>query len=120
MLEFNERTDRPLLLISSIVAMELFAGCRTRQQHSAAVKFLKPFEKANRIIVPDYGGFIEAGRTLARMGMDGIVASHLRLLRNDVLIAVTAARAGAVVVTANVRDFARIEKHTPVRWMQPL
>ena len=120
MYEFTARVDRPLLFISSIVAMELFAGCRTRQQNSAVVEFLKPFEKANRIIVPDHGGIIEAGRTLARLGNDGIAAAHLRLLRNDVLIAVTAARAGAVVVTANARDFARIQKHTPVQWMRPL
>jgi hypothetical protein len=26
---------------------------------------------------------------------------------------------GAVVITGNGRDFARIEKHTPVRWMLP-
>jgi predicted nucleic acid-binding protein len=42
-----------------------------------------------------------------------------RQIVNDVLIAVSAARAGAVVVTANARDFTRIEKHTPARWMTP-
>jgi len=35
----------------------------------------------------------------------------------DVLIAVSAARAGTVVVTANHRDFSRIQEHTPVGWM---
>jgi predicted nucleic acid-binding protein len=116
---FDSRMQRPLLFMSSVVALELYAGCRTTRQQKALANFLKPFEKAGRVVTPDHGSFREAGRVLARLGGDGIGLVHRRRIVNDVLIAVTAARLGAVVVTANECDFSRIEKHTPVRWMPP-
>src|SRR5262249_49965180 len=116
---FEARTDRPLLFMSSIVAMELFAGCRTQRQQSALTSFLKPFEKARRLVTPDHAALMEAGRVLAQLGRDGIAKVHRRQMSNDVIIAVTAVRAGIVVITQNTQDFTRIEKHLPVRWMRP-
>ena len=116
---FEVRAERPLLFMSSIVAMELFAGCRTRRQQSALAAFHKPFEKAGRLITPDHAALLEAGRVLAGLGIDGIAKAHLRQISNDVVIAVTAARAGVVVITENARDFSRIEKWSTVRWMRP-
>ena len=115
--EFESRARRPLLFMSSVVALELLAGCRTQRQEKALMSFLKPFEKAGRVLTPDHVAFREAGRVLAGLGRDGIGAAHRRQIVNDLLIAVTAASLGAVVVTANALDFSRIEKHTPVRWM---
>lgn len=114
--EFEARTQRPLLFMSSIVAMELQAGCRNQRQEKALESFLKPFKKADRIIAPDYEAFREAGRVLAALGVEGLDVMHRRAITNDVLIAVSAAKAGAVVVTANERDFLRIERHTRMRW----
>jgi len=117
--QFENRMQHPLLLMSSIVALELRAGCVTSREKKDLASFLTPFEKAGRLITPDYASFLEAGRVLAEFKRDGIGAAHCRQILNDVLIAVTAVRAGAVVVTANGSDFLRIEKHTAVRWMQP-
>ena len=117
--EFDSRSHRPLLFMSSIVALELFAGCRTPREEKALMGFLKPFEKAGRVVTPDHACFRIAGRVLAGLGRDGIGAAHRRQLVNDVLIAVTAGRAGVVVVTANAADFSLIERHAPVRWMLP-
>ncbi len=117
--EFESRTRRPLLLMSSVVALELYAGCRDGRQEKALESFLKPFEKAGRIVTPDQAAFREAGRVLAGLAADGIAKAHRRQIINDVLIAVSATRAGALVVTANPNDFSRIQEHTPVRWMLP-
>lgn len=117
--EFELRTHRPLLFMSSIVALELFAGCRTPQQGKALESFLKPFEKAGRMVTPDHGSFREAGRVLTALGREGMGTAHRRFIVNDVLLAVTAAKSGAVLITANSKDFSLIEKHTPVRWMLP-
>ena len=106
--------------MSSVVAMELFAGCRTKRQQSELESFLKPFEKAKRVITPDHSCFREAGRVLARLGGEGVDIVRRRQMVNDILIAVTAARAGAVVITANARDFSLIEVHAHVRWMLPV
>ena len=117
--EFEARFQRPLVFVSSVVALELFAGCRTSPQEKALAGFLKPFEKAERIITPDHACFRDAGRVMAGLGAGGMGTEHRRQIVNDVLLAVSAARSGMVVVTANAGDFSRIEKHTAVRWMRP-
>ncbi len=105
--------------MSSVVVMELFAGCRNKQEQQELQGFLKPFEKAGRVLTPDHGCFLEVGRVLAKLGMDGMPAAQRRQSANDAMIAVSATREGVVVVTANARDFARIGKYTPLRWMLP-
>jgi predicted nucleic acid-binding protein len=116
---FEARAERPILFMSSVVAMELFAGCRTKPHRSAVAAFPKPFEKAGRVIEPDQGSFVEAGVVLARLGGEGLAKTHVRLMSNDVLIAVSAARAGITVVTQNVRDFTRIARWAPIHWQAP-
>lgn len=105
--------------MSSIVALELLAGCRTPREEKALTSFLKPFEKAGRVVTPDHACFREAGRVLAGLGRDGMGTARRRQIVNDVLIAVAAGRAGVVVVTANATDFTLIQRHTPIRWMLP-
>ena len=105
--------------MSSIVALELFAGCRTKRQQSDLKSFLKPFEKAKRIITPDHSSFLEPGMLLARLGAQGVDLVRRRQLVNDILIALTAARAGAVVIASNAQDFSLSEVHAQVRWMLP-
>jgi len=117
--QFEVRAGRSMLFMSSIVALELFAGCRTSREQREVERFLKPFEKAGRLIVPDHRSLLEAGRVLAALRSEGIGAAHRRQLVNDVVIAVTAARAGVGVLTANTKDFTRIAKYTTVRWTLP-
>jgi predicted nucleic acid-binding protein len=113
--QFELRARRPLLYMSSVVAMELFAGCRTSRQEKALTSFLKPFENAGRLVTPDHACLRDAGMVLAGLGRDGVGKAHRRQIVNDVLIAVTAVRFGMVVVTANDADFSLIDKHVPVR-----
>jgi predicted nucleic acid-binding protein len=54
---------------------------------------------------------------MARMAAEGIGREHLRQIMSDILIAVSSSRAGAMVVTANPKDFSRIEDYTPIRWI---
>jgi len=63
--EFEAQTHRPLLFMSSIVALELYAGCLTPRQEKALASFLKPFEQAGRIVTPDHASCRETGQVLA-------------------------------------------------------
>lgn len=110
------RLKRPLVLMSSVVVMELRAGCPTRREAAELDLFLKPYEKAGRVVSPDMGAFYEAGNVLAKLGAEGVSPAERRRLTNDVLIAVTAVRHGARVITSNVRDFAKIERYLPLSW----
>ena len=56
---------------------------------------------------------------LAKFGSAAVGIATRRQISDDVLIAVSADKAGLVVVTANERDLSRIEEHTPMRWMLP-
>ena len=114
---FDLQVHRSLMFMNSVVAMELQAGCRTPRHRRAMAGFLKPFERTGRVISPDYVAYLEAGRVLALLADEGVGREHLRQLLADVLIAISSSRAGAVVVTANAKDFSRIENHTPVRWI---
>lgn len=116
---FGTRARRQLIFMSSVFIMELAAGCRTTVQIRSLQEFLKPFERADRIIVPDLETFRESGQVLAKFGSAAVGIATRRQISNDVLIAVSAAKAGLVVVTANARDLSRIDGHTPMRCMLP-
>ncbi len=117
--EFEARTLRPQFYMSSVVALELYAGCRDKHEQDELASFLKPFETAGRIVTPDHACFLECGRVLAKLAQRGMGVAQRRQISNDVLIALSATRVGAIVVTANIRDFALIAEHSTVRWMVP-
>ena len=61
--------------LSSVVALELRAGCRNGRQEKELAAFLKPFEKADRLFAPDRASFVDSGRVLAKLAEDGITLS---------------------------------------------
>ena len=82
---FAADVDRSDIYMSSIVAMELRAGCRTRSQNRNVDKFLRPFEVAGRVVPPSHSACLKAGATLAELGMRfGFDASRVRRITNDV------------------------------------
>jgi len=59
----------------------------------------------------------QAGRVLARLAArDGYQEIGQGRLANDALIAMSAARRGATVITANERDFARLAEFRAFQW----
>jgi predicted nucleic acid-binding protein len=112
---------RSRLYLSSVVAMELRAGCRTRAQIRALLSYFAPFEKAERIVSPSHAGFVRSGYVLAELGERfGFEPAKRRSLSNDVLIAVSAVSVGAVLVTHNSADFRFIDQCLPLKWFQSL
>ena len=77
----------------------------------------RDFEKARRILVPNLSDWTQTGKVLARLAAkyDYQKIGQGRLT-NDALIAMSAARLGITVITANARDFLRLAEFRPFQW----
>ena len=102
--------------LSSVVLEELYAGVAPRSR-DVLERLERDFEKARRILVPNLSDWTETGKVLARLAFkyDYEQVGQGRLT-NDALIAISAARSGITVITANARDFMRLAEFRPFRW----
>jgi predicted nucleic acid-binding protein len=113
---FQRRADEAPLWLSSVVLEELYAGAS-----GAAVRAVErlqyDFEKARRVLVPNLSDWGSAGKVLARLAAKyGYERIGRARLTKDALIAMSAARTGITIVTANPRDFARIAEFRAFSW----
>jgi predicted nucleic acid-binding protein len=109
-------TPDSLLWLSSVVLEELYAGA-WGEIHEAVERLEHDFERAKRILVPNLGDWTQAGRVLARVAEKyGYEKIGQGRLTNDALIAMSAARIGATVVTANERDFRKLAEFRAFQW----
>ena len=91
--------------MSSVVLAELYAGTRSPDDRLILDRIVQAMRRIDRIITPDSGDWIRAGRLLARrVRLHGDVRPRDHLA--DVLILLSAARLQGCVVTANLRHFA--------------
>src|SRR2546427_7799675 len=99
--------DSPVWL-SAVVLEELYAGITPRGRH-VLERFERDFEKTRRILVPNLNDWTQTGKVLARLAAkyDYEKIGQGRLT-NDALIAMSAARLGITVITANARDFSKL------------
>jgi|ERR1700686_3611055 predicted nucleic acid-binding protein len=114
-LALRRSSDNPLWL-SAVVLEELYAGASGRVLHSLE-RMEREFDRMNRILVPNLGDWTEAGRVLARLaGKYGYEKIGQGRLANDALIAMSAARMGARVITVNERDFRKLAEFRSFHW----
>jgi len=101
------------LWLSAVVLEELYAGVRPRDR-KVIERLERDFDRARRILVPTLGDWVQAGKVLALLAADyGYEQIGRGRLTNDTLIAISAGRFGITVITANERDFARLQKFAP-------
>ncbi len=99
------------ICFSSVVAEELFQGALDIHGKRNVETLLKPFEKVNRIITPTHEDWKEAGLLISKIRTKRRdLSAHLNRLTHDMLIALSARRIGAIVYTANQKDFELISK----------
>jgi predicted nucleic acid-binding protein len=107
--------DSPLWL-SAVVLEELYAGASDRARQ-VLERLERDFERANRILIPNLSDWTHAGRVLARVSAKyGYEKIGQGRLTNDALIAMSAARIGARVITANERDFRKLSEFRSFQW----
>jgi predicted nucleic acid-binding protein len=76
----------------------------------------REFDRMKRILVPNLGDWTEAGRVLARLAARYGYEKIGGRLANDALIAMSAARIGARVITVNEGDFRKLAEFRSFQW----
>jgi len=105
-----------LLWLSSVVLEELYAGA-VGQVRDSVERLERDFERARRILVPNLSDWTHTGQVLARMAAKyGYEKIGQGRLTNDALIAMSAARIGARVITINERDFRKLAEFRSFQW----
>lgn len=103
-----------VLWLSSVVLEELYAGA-LGQVRDSVERLEHDFERARRILVPNLGDWTQTGRVLAGVASKYGYEKRGRLT-NDALIAMSAARIGARVITINERDFRKLAEFRTFQW----
>ncbi len=93
--------------LSAVVLAELSRGARSRDMKS----FVENLAKNLRIIAPTERDWIQSGQIVNRLvAAKGFDIHKTREIHFDVLIALTARRIGAYLVTCNGDDFAAVRE----------
>ena len=107
--------DAPLWL-SAVVLEELYAGASDRVRQ-VVERLERDFDRVKRVLVPNLNDWTQAGRVLARVAAKYHYENiGLGRLTNDALIAMSAARMGITIITANEQDFSRLAEFRAFQW----
>jgi predicted nucleic acid-binding protein len=106
------RSGTAIRFLSSIVLLELRLGADTPKRRRAVDRIRAAFP-SERVIVPTADLFERAALLFRRFYTKGNEPADRLGPVNDLLIALTAWRIGAAVITRNVEDFHRIQGQLP-------
>lgn len=96
-----------LVRCSAVVLAELWRGARSREM----VRFVDYLSRNFRVIAPNEREWIESGKMVGRLaGARGYDIHKIREIHFDVLIAMTARKIGAYVITCDADDFTAIRQ----------
>jgi predicted nucleic acid-binding protein len=112
------RTEGEAVWLSAVVLEELYAGAGPRDRRTVE-RLERDFDRVRRILVPNLADWTLSGIVLSQLAAEyGYERVGRGRLTNDALIAMSAARQGIMVITANPRDFARLAEFRPFLWEQ--
>ena len=108
------RIEKTTRFLSSVVLFELRVGALNTRRLAVIDRLIRSFPK-DRILSPTAGIYKKAADVFRGLfGQNSSAWPQDRLGPvNDILIATTAFRMGATVITENEKDFSRIESHLP-------
>ncbi|MFB3121586.1 MAG: PIN domain-containing protein [Candidatus Binatia bacterium] len=96
-----------LVRCSAVVLAELWRGARSREMARFVVYLARKF----RIIAPNEKEWLESGKVVGRIARaKGFDIHKTREIHFDVLIAMTARKIGACLITCDARDFTAIRQ----------
>lgn len=112
-------------LMSAVVIQELAAGARDNTRLKELDVARRSYEKEERLLVPTGEDWWLAGKVLnslyrvVKQQVDTEPTREQMRIVRDVLIARTARRSGAIVITKNFSDFERIKRFCAVKVRHP-
>jgi predicted nucleic acid-binding protein len=108
------RIEETTRFLSSVVLFELTVGAGSNKRTNLIKRLVRTFPRS-RIVAPTDSVYRKAADIFLRLfGKNSQAWPQDRLGPvNDILIAVTAYRMGATVITENEKDFSRIASHLP-------
>jgi len=106
----------PLIYMSAVVMEELYAGALDASSVKLLDKMFDTFSSMSRLVIPNAMDWQKAGRVVAQLGKKyGFKKMFLARITNDILIAATARKIGAAIVTNNRKDFLKIQEYINVK-----
>lgn len=105
----------PQTWLSSVVLHELLSGARGDLGRAAVLRAVRTLTRVGRLLTPTHADWSLAGTVRARI-WERHRDWRTKVLQNDLLIACSACRFGAFVVTRNQKDFQVIALEVPVEF----
>ena len=100
---------------SAVVLAELSRGARSEEE----LNFVQTLSKNLKIITPTERDWLKSGEIVRSLSIREAWETHkIRKIHFDVLIALTARRAGAALITNNVEDFRAIRNFIPFQLIE--
>jgi len=118
-----EQRALPRLWLSSVVVLEVLLGARDEHASARYERHLvAPFRTRRRVIQTDLEVLRQAATALRKLGTLRRYGDKVNQRRFfcDVLIAASCRRVGATLITANVEDFALIDRVMSLRFRHDL
>jgi predicted nucleic acid-binding protein len=122
LLQRFHRAFAPFEYLSVVVAQELRAGVRRKQDRKALERnVLSVFERSGRTFAPSASAWHRSGDLLSDMARtEGLEIRRVpKSFANDLLLALSCREVGCVLVTGNERDFQRIRRYVPFEYIKP-
>ena len=98
--------------LSAVVAYELNVNAQDSLTRELIQQFVRPLIRTGRVVTPSFEDWTEASTIVTSIRVkDKSWRSKRPALLNDVLIALCARKAGAIMITHNRDDFRLIQRH---------
>lgn len=110
----------PFEYLSAVVSQELMAGTRNANVRRKLERhLLTVYARRGRVLTPSQRTWERSGLVLAELaGRDGLDLSRVtKSLGNDILLALSCRESGCTLITDNERDFKRIDRLAPFRFL---
>ena len=105
------------LWLSAVVMEELYIGASERKLLKIFTRLENDFTKTGRLLVPTQGDWSSAGQILNKIGEKyGFDKVGKARLTNDAVLAMSVARTGLKLLTANAKDFQLISEFREFDW----